>query len=103
MRAITPLGRGLLGVCVAALTALILGSSGVQIAGAIVLVLATGAGARACVSSGQGLARLYDPEWRPREASSDRAIADAVARGEADGNSQASAYAAVMTHSAGPH
>jgi hypothetical protein len=74
----------------------------VQIAGAIALVLATGAGARACVSSGQGLARLYDPEWLRREPSSQAEIAEAVARGMADGGAQSAAYAEAMHHAAGP-
>ena len=100
MRAITPFGRGLAVVAILALVALLAGSSSLQIVGAIVLTLAAAGAVAACVNSGQGLARLYDPEWRPRDASS--AIADAVGRGQGDGGAQAAAYAEVMRHSTHP-
>ena len=69
MRAITPLGRTLLVVMVAALVGLIVGSAGLQIAALILLVLAPAWGVWACVNSGQGMARLYDPERRRRPPS----------------------------------
>jgi hypothetical protein len=76
-----------------AIAALALGSAGLQIAALIVLVLAPVWGVSACVNSGQGLARLHDPERRRRPPSDTGAIADAVARGQADGGAQAAAYA----------
>jgi hypothetical protein len=78
---------------VCAIVGLIVGSSGLQIAALIVLVLAPAWGVAACVNSGQGVARLYDPE-RPRRPPSDSgALADAVGRGSGDGGAQAAAYA----------
>ncbi len=102
MRAITPLGRGLLVVWLVSLLGLIVGSSGVQIAGAIALVLAAASGAWACVNSGQGLERLYDPERLRRDPSDEALVAEAVSRRMADGSAQAAAYSEVMRHSTPP-
>jgi hypothetical protein len=93
MRLITPLGRALLLFAALAIAALVAGSAGLQIAGAVMLVVAVGSGAAACRNSGQGLARLYDPERQRRSPSDTRAIADAVSRGQADGGVNAAAYA----------
>ena len=93
MRAITPFGRGLLVVSLVALLGLVVGSSAVQIAAAVVLALATGSAAWACRSSGQGLARLYDRERLTRSPSDTGAIAEAVRRGQGDGGANAAAYA----------
>ncbi|MEA2146007.1 MAG: hypothetical protein QOG59_1594 [Solirubrobacteraceae bacterium] len=78
---------------VCAIVGLLVGSSGLQIAALIVLVLAPAWGVSACVSSGQGLERLYDPERRRRPPSDTGGIADAVDRGESDGGVQAAVYA----------
>jgi hypothetical protein len=93
MRSITPLGRALLVAMVGAIVGLLIGSAGLQIAALTVLVLAPAWGVCACVNSGQGLARLHDPERRRRSPSDSGAIADAVARGQADGGANAAAYA----------
>jgi hypothetical protein len=93
MRAVTPLGRALLVVVVAAIVGLLVGSAGLQIGALIALLLAAGWALAACVNSGQGLTRLYDPERRRRQPSDTGAIADAVARGQADGGANAAAYA----------
>ena len=78
---------------VGAIVGLVVGSAGLQIAALIVLVLAPAWGVSACVNSGQGLARLYDPERRRRPPSDTGALADAVDRAQADGGAQAAAYA----------
>ena len=78
---------------VGAIIGLVVGSAGLQIAAVAVLVLAPAWGVAACVNSGQGLARLYDPERRRRPPSDTGGIADAVDRGQAQGGTQAAAYA----------